>query len=161
MRSLLVRWLVTAVAIFLVPQLISGVHVPNFAAALTMSAILGVLNLLVKPLLVILTLPLTLISLGVFYLVLNAFIFELAGKLVQGITVASFGDAFLAALWVSFVSWVLHLRRGGRSRIVWMNTGAPRGPSGPPPGPRPRPRQPAPSNEETIELHETDGGKWE
>jgi len=111
----LLKWLVTTLTILMVPQLISGVHVANFRTALAAGAVLGVLNLLVRPLLILFTLPLTLFSLGIFLLFINAFIFEMAGWFVHGFAVDSFGAAFLAALIVSIVSWVMNLSRETRN----------------------------------------------
>ncbi len=111
----IVKWLVTTLTILMVPQLISGVHVANFRTALAAGAVLGILNLLVRPLLILFTLPLTLFSLGIFLLFINAFIFEMAGWFVKGFSVDSFGSAFLAALIVSAVSWVLNLSRENRN----------------------------------------------
>jgi putative membrane protein len=122
---LLFRWLVTSLAIFMVPHFVSGVTIDSFGTALAAAAILGILNVLIKPLLILFTLPLTLLSLGFFILIINGFVFELAGKIVSGLHVESFGSAFLAALIVSIVSWIMHLsldNRNGR-RVVIVRSG--------------------------------------
>lgn len=103
------RWLVTSLTIFMLPSLLSGVRVESLGAALAAAALIGILNVLVKPILILLTLPLTLISLGLFLLVINAVVFQMAGALVGGFTVDSFLTAFLAALVVSFVCWLTNL----------------------------------------------------
>ena len=112
MPRILVRWLVTTLAILAVPHLISGVRVEDFGTALAAAAVLGVLNTLVRPVLVILTLPLTFVTLGFFLLIINAGLFELAGALVSGMKVESFGAAFLAAIVVTIVSWVMDFVTG-------------------------------------------------
>lgn len=143
---LFLRWLIVAFTILMLPSLVSGIEVANFGTALAASAILGVLNLLVKPLLVLLTLPLTLLSLGLFLLVINALIFQFAGALVTGLVVHSFGAAFFASLIVSLVSWATNWNAGLRIQTLRR----------PPAGPR---RGPAPG--ETFEMHQTQDGKWE
>jgi putative membrane protein len=109
----------------MVPHLISGVHVASFGTALAAAAILGVLNAILRPILILLTLPLTVLSLGLFLLIINAGLFELAGTLVTGFRVDSFGSAFLASLIVSIVSWVMNSRfeRSGGSYTVVVRDG--------------------------------------
>lgn len=118
---LLGRWLLTTLTILAVPYLVGGVEVDGFGTALLAAALLGVLNLTVKPLLILFTLPLTLLTLGLFLLVINALVFQMAGAILPGLRVASFGSAFLASLVVTFVSWVMNLsveRRLGKRILV-------------------------------------------
>src|SRR4051812_35712399 len=103
--SFVLRWLVTSLGILMIPSLVSGVQVRDFGTALAAAAVLGILNTLVKPILIFFTLPLTFLTLGFFLLVINAFIFQFAGTLVSGLSVASFGSAFFASIIVSVVSW--------------------------------------------------------
>jgi putative membrane protein len=114
MSRILIRWLVTTLAILAVPHLISGVRVEDFGTALAAAAVLGVLNTLVRPILIILTLPLTFVTLGFFLLIINAGLFELAGALVTGMKVESFWAAFLAAIVVTIVSWVMDFVTGDK-----------------------------------------------
>ena len=121
MTRLILRWLFTSLAILMLPSLINGIAVDDFGAAVAAAAILGVLNLLVRPILVFLTFPFTLISLGLFLLVINAFVLQLVGHLVEGFHIAGFGAAFLGALVVSVVSWISHWAvdsSSGRARVV-------------------------------------------
>ena len=108
MPGILIRWLVTTLAILAVPYVISGVQVEGFFAALLASAILGILNALVRPVLIILTLPLTIVTIGSFIFVINALLFEFAAALVPGMHVDSFWSALFASIIVSFVSWILN-----------------------------------------------------
>ena len=105
MGRYLVRWLITTLGIMIVPQLVHGVHVRGFWAALLAAVVLGVLNVVLWPILVLLTLPLTLLTFGFFLLVINGILFAIAGVLVPGVTVDSFGSAFVAGIIVSIVSW--------------------------------------------------------
>lgn len=118
---LLMQWLVTSLTIMMIPYLVSGVHVNGFGAAVAAAAVLGILNVLVKPILFVLTLPITVFTLGIFYFVLNAILFKWVGALVSGFGVDSFGSAFLASLIVSFVSWLFSIsvkKQNGQSRRV-------------------------------------------
>jgi putative membrane protein len=117
----IVRWLVATLTILMIPKLVSGVHVDSLSTAVAAAAVLGILNVLVKPVLILLTLPLTILTLGFFLLIINALVFQWAGALVAGFQVDSFGSALLAALIVSIVSWLLNasvVRKGGRRVIV-------------------------------------------
>jgi putative membrane protein len=81
--------------------------VSDLGTALIAALILGLVNTLVKPVLVLLTLPVTLVTMGLFILVINAFLFWLVAHVVEGFHVASFGSAFLAAIVYSVISWAL------------------------------------------------------
>ena len=108
MPGIVIRWLITTLAILAVPYVISGVQVKGFFSALLAGAILGILNALVRPLLIILTLPLTIVTIGLFIFVINALLFQFAAALVPGMHVDSFWSALLASIIVSIVSWILN-----------------------------------------------------
>jgi putative membrane protein len=108
MPGIVIRWLITTLAILAVPYVISGVQVKGVFSALLASAILGILNALVRPLLIILTLPLTIVTIGLFIFVINALLFQFAAALVPGMHVDSFWSALLASIIVSIVSWILN-----------------------------------------------------
>jgi putative membrane protein len=107
MRNFLIHWLVTAIALAVGARLVPGIHVGSLGVLLVSGLVLGIVNALVRPVLVLLTLPITILTLGLFYLIVNAAAFGLAAALVPGFTVASFGSAIGGALVVSLVSWVL------------------------------------------------------
>jgi putative membrane protein len=88
-------------------QLVSGIAVSGVTPLLLAALVLGLINAVVRPILVILTLPLTLITLGLFIFVLNAFCLWLTSRIVPGFEVHTFGSALLGALVVSLVSWLL------------------------------------------------------
>ncbi|MFH1115369.1 MAG: phage holin family protein [Pseudomonadota bacterium] len=106
MSGILIRWVVTTLAVVLVPYVVSGVKIEGTETALIAGAILGILNALVRPVLIILTLPLSIVTLGLFLLVINALMFQLAGAIVPGLHVTSFWSAFFGAGIVSIVSWL-------------------------------------------------------
>lgn len=105
--SIIIRWLVTAAIAFGLSQLLSGIHIDTYWTALVFALILGIANLIVKPILVILTIPLTIITLGLFLFVINALMVLLASKLVDGIKVDGFWWALLFSLLLSFISSLL------------------------------------------------------
>ncbi len=106
MRMLL-HWAIVAAALWLAAYLVPGVVVRSVPALIVASCVLGFVNALVRPILTLLTLPLTILTLGLFYLVVNGLAFGLAAALVPGFDLDGFGSAVLGALIVSLVSWVL------------------------------------------------------
>ena len=108
MFHILISWIVTTLAILVVTYLIPGVRVSSLGTAIVAAAILGILNALVRPILVVLTLPLTILTLGLFLFVINALMFQLAGALVPGFHVDSFWSALLGSLIVSIVAYIVY-----------------------------------------------------
>ena len=104
---LLLTWFINAAALLALPYLMSSVRVTHFGAALVAALVLGLVNTLVRPLLVLLTLPVTLLSMGLFILVINALLFWLVAQLVEGFQVGGFWSAFFAAIVYSVISWAL------------------------------------------------------
>jgi len=103
----LIRVLINAVAIYVATALVAGIHVSTTGTLLLAALVLALINAAVRPVMIILTLPLTILSLGLFLLVLNAVCLLLVALLVPGVEVRSFGAAFLGALIISVVSWLL------------------------------------------------------
>jgi len=119
MQGFLAHWAASAIALAVTAWLLPGVAVSSVAALLVAALVLGFLNAVVKPVLVILTLPLTILTLGIFYLILNAVMFALASVLVPGFHVLGFGAAFLGALVMGLCSMMLAaVLRDGRSSDV-------------------------------------------
>jgi putative membrane protein len=117
--GLVIRVLVNAGAIMLAAYLVPGLQVRSLATALIAGLVLGLVNAIVRPVLVILTLPLTLVTLGLFLLVLNAFCLWLTSVFVPGFTVDGFWAAFLGALIVSLVSWILTAFVSDSGRVAY------------------------------------------
>jgi putative membrane protein len=107
MIKLIVRWLLLAAALLLVAHLYPGVTVKSFSAALGAALVLGLLNTLVRPLLVVLTLPVTVLTLGLFLFVVNALMFWAAASLLEGLDVAGFTAALVGSLIYSVCSIVI------------------------------------------------------
>jgi putative membrane protein len=105
----LVHWLVVAASLWVATRLVAGVTVSDYVTLALAALVLGLVNALVRPVLLLLTLPITIVTLGLFYVVVNGLAFGLAAALVPGFGVASFGAAVLGALVVSVVSWLIGL----------------------------------------------------
>jgi putative membrane protein len=105
--NFLIRLLVTAAVAYGLSTILSGVHIPDFKDALIFALVLAVLNLIVKPLLVLLTLPITFITLGIFLFVINALIILLADKFVSGIKIDGFWWALIFSLILSVLTSLL------------------------------------------------------
>ena len=107
MTGFLIHSVVLAVAIWLTAQVVSGVTVTSWGALALAALVLAIVNAIVRPILVILTLPITVLTLGLFYLVINGAAFGLAAAVVPGFQVASWTSAIVGALLTSLVSWFL------------------------------------------------------
>ncbi len=105
--SFIFRWLLLAAALFLVAHVVPGVVVTSYISALIAAAVLGLFNTLLRPLLVLLTLPVTVITLGLFLFVINALMFWAAASVLQGFRVDGFGSALLGSLAYSVLGLVI------------------------------------------------------
>ena len=105
--KVILRWLLLAAALLLVAHLYPGVSVADFGTALIAAFVLGLLNALVRPLLVVLTFPVTLITLGLFLFVINAAMFWAAARLLDGFNVAGFGAALIGSVIYSLCGMVI------------------------------------------------------
>ncbi len=104
----LINLLINGFAVYITSRLLSGVQIKDFLTAIIVSIVLGIANTLLKPVLVILTLPITVVTLGLFYFVLNGLLILLASSVVPGFSVANIGWAILFSLALSIVNWFLH-----------------------------------------------------
>jgi putative membrane protein len=111
MLTLLARWIVNAAALLLVAYLYPGVQVESFFAAAIAAVVLGLVNAVVRPILVILTFPVTLLTLGLFLFVINALLFWLVAEIVHGFAVSGFMAALIGSILYSVItlisSWIL------------------------------------------------------
>lgn len=102
-----IRLIVNALALLVVAYLIPGVHVSGIGGAIVAALVLGIVNAILKPILVLLSLPVEIITLGLFTFVINAVLFYFVGHLGLGLTVDGFGAAFIGAIVLSIVSFLL------------------------------------------------------
>lgn len=135
MMVLLTRWLVITAAILLASSLLSGIHVASVPTAFLAAAILGILNTFLRPVLLLLTLPLTVLTLGIFAFVLNALMLLLVAYFVPGLEIDGFFWAFLGALMISIASWLAN-------RFIYQQNVVHRG------------------KPDVIDLERGDDGKW-
>ena len=106
MRILLV-WLLNALALIAVAYLVPSIHVASFTSALIAALVLGLVNAVIRPILVLLTLPVTVLTLGLWILVINALLFWFVGSFVRGFVVDGFWAGFIGLILFSIVSWLL------------------------------------------------------
>ena len=112
--KLLLRWALNAVALMLVPEVLTEIRVDGYAAALISALLLGFVNAIIRPVLVLVTLPITLLTLGLFTLVINALMFWAVSVLVAGFVVPDFWTAFWGALLYSLLTWLVSLALSDR-----------------------------------------------
>ena len=107
MMNLLLAWLVNTVSLIGVAYLMPSIKVDTFVTALIAALVLGLVNAIIRPVLVLLTLPVTLLTLGLFIFVINGLLFWAVGSFVKGFVVDGFWAGFLGAIVYSLISWVL------------------------------------------------------
>jgi putative membrane protein len=100
-------WLLNAIALLAVAYWVPGIHVAGFAAALVAALVIGLVNIFIRPILVLLTLPITLLTLGLFILVINGVLFYFVADLIDGFDVTTLGAGIIGALVYSVLSWLL------------------------------------------------------
>ena len=108
MTGLIIRWLALTASIMLTSYLITGIHVTGFFSAFFTAAILGILNVFLRPLLLILTLPINILTLGLFTFVINALMLKMASGVISGFEVHGFWPAVFGAIVISAVNWILN-----------------------------------------------------
>ncbi len=107
MTRLLIVWLINALALLAVSYLIPSVQVAGFGAALVAALVLGLVNAVIRPLLILLTLPVTILTLGLFIFVINGLLFLAVANLLEGFEVAGLWPAIVGAIVYSVISWLL------------------------------------------------------
>ncbi|MEJ2699281.1 MAG: phage holin family protein [Desulfuromonadales bacterium] len=125
MRGLFIRWLVLTLAILAASYVLQGISVAGFFSAFFAAALLGILNALFRPILLILTLPLNILSLGLFTFVINAVLLMMVSGVIAGFQVHGFGSALLGSLIISAVSWLLTslVNDQGKMEIIVLKKG--------------------------------------
>ena len=106
MATLIVKWLISALAVFFVGNFLPGIHVPGYKIALLTALVLGVLNITLRPVLKLISLPITILTLGLFSFIVNGFILWLASRIVTGFSVDTFWWAVLGSVIISIVTAV-------------------------------------------------------
>jgi putative membrane protein len=118
MHGIFVRWLILTAAILVASYLIAGIEVKGFFSAFLAAAVLGFLNAFFRPILIILTLPINILSMGLFTFVLNGFLLMMASGVISGFEVHGFWSAVFGSLLISIVNWFLSSFLTARKRDV-------------------------------------------
>ncbi len=104
---ILLRWFITTLAIFALPFFVAGISVSTILTAILVGACLVFINMVIKPIVGILTLPLNILTLGLFSIILNGAFFWFVAQIIKGFTVASFTAAIIGALVISIINWII------------------------------------------------------
>ena len=104
----LADWLLRAISLLLISRIVPGIHFSDFTSAIIAALILGLINALIKPLLTLLTLPITILTLGLFSLIINGLLFQLASRFTPGFIVDSFTAAFFGSILYALINSILH-----------------------------------------------------
>jgi len=120
--GLLIRWLVLTISITLTAYLLDGIRVSGFFSAFFAAALLGVLNAFFRPVLLLLTLPINVISLGLFTFVINALMLKMASGVIPGFVVSGFWPAVFGSLLISIISWLLNSFIVERGSITYVHS---------------------------------------
>ena len=107
MLNILAVWIVNALALLALPYVVPSIHVAGFGTAMLVAVVLGLINAILRPLLVLLTLPVTLLTLGLFLFVINALMFWAAASLLEGFNVSGFAAALIGSLIYSLCGMVI------------------------------------------------------
>ena len=150
MNGLIIRWLTSTAAIVLTSYLLDGIHISGFLSALFAAAMLGILNAFFRPIALLLTLPINILSLGFFTFVINALMLKMASAVITGFDVIGFWSAIFGSLLISIISWLLNSFINDRGTVTSFNSEY-------------RTRHPLdrPASNDTIDLENKGDDKWE
>jgi putative membrane protein len=148
MPGILIRWLTTTAAIVATSYLLNGIRVSGFLPAVFAAAMLGILNAFFRPIALLLTLPINILSLGLFTFIINALMLKMASGLIPGFDVYGFWTAIFGSLLISVISWLLNSFIGKKGTLTSINTKQ---------GPGARIRE----QDDTIDLEHKGDNRWE
>ena len=120
-RGILIRWMILTAAITVASYVIGGIQVKGFFSALRAAAILGILNAFFRPILIVLTLPINILSLGLFTFIINAMLLKMASGVISGFEVYGFWPAVFGSLIISIVSWALSSFINEQGRVEYID----------------------------------------
>ena len=148
MPGILIRWLTTTAAIVATAYLLDGIQVSGFFSAIFAGAVLGILNAFFRPIALLLTLPINILSLGLFTFIINALMLKMASGLIPGFDVYGFWTAIFGSLLISVISWLLNTFISEQGSVSTINQKQ---------GPDTRIRD----DDETIDLEHKGDNRWE
>jgi len=120
MKGLILRWLISTASIMLASYLVNGIRVSGFFSALLAAVALGILNAVLRPILIILTLPLTILTMGLFIFIINALMLVMASGIIPGFVVQGFWPAMFGSLIISIINWVLSMFINEQGKIEYI-----------------------------------------
>ncbi len=150
MNGIIIRWLTLTAAIVFTSYLLDGIHVSGFLSALLAAAMLGILNAFFRPIALLLTLPINILSLGFFTFVINALMLKMASGIISGFDVIGFWTAIFGSLFISIISWLLSSFINDRGTVTSFNSEY-----------RTRHPQDRSSTNDTIDLENKGDDRWE
>lgn len=107
MRGFLLRWLFNTVAIYVTTRVVSGLHVPDLGGAIVAALVLGIVNAFIRPIILFLTLPVNIVTLGLFTLIVNTLMLYIVAWITPSLQISGFGAAFIGALLIAIISTLL------------------------------------------------------
>lgn len=122
MEGLLVKWAINSFAIFIVAHIVRGIEISSPLTVLAVALIIGIINAFLRPLIILITLPINILTLGIFTFFINGFLFYLVSKIVKGFTITGFWTAFWGYILFSTISFLLSLLIS-REGIIAMGLG--------------------------------------
>ena len=120
MKGLILRWLISTASIVLASYLVNGIRVSGFFSALLAAVALGILNAVLRPILIILTLPLTILTMGLFIFFINALMLVMASGIIPGFDVQGFWPAMFGSLIISIINWILSMFINEQGKIEYI-----------------------------------------
>jgi putative membrane protein len=150
MNGLIIRWLTSTAAIVLTSYLLDGIHISGFLSALFAAAMLGILNAFFRPIALLLTLPINILSLGFFTFIINALMLKMASAVITGFDVIGFWSAIFGSLLISIISWLLNSFINDRGTVTSFDSEY-----------RTRHPHDRPAANDTIDLENKGDDKWE
>lgn len=118
MLGFFLRWSINLLALVIADSVMTGIRIDSLEMGILAAGILGIVNAVIRPVAIVLTLPINLVTLGLFTLVINAFMLMLVSKIVPGLVISGFDAAFFGAIIVSLMSWLLNIFVGRDGRVV-------------------------------------------
>ena len=150
MNGIFIRWLTLTGAIIFTAYVVDGIYVSSLFSAVLAAAMLGILNAFFRPLVLLLTLPINILTLGFFTFVINALMLKMASGVIPGFNVYGFGAAIIGSLLISIISWLMNSFVNDRGTVTYIRSDHRSA--------HPRPRQ---SRNDTIDLEHKGDDKWE
>jgi len=120
MLGFLLRWSINLLALVIAGLVMPGIKIESIGMGIIAAGILGVINAVIRPVVLILTLPINLLTLGLFTLVINAAMLMLVSEMVPGLIIAGFRSAFFGAIIISLISWLVNMFVGGDGTLVFI-----------------------------------------